>query len=251
MCCFSRPVQSVSATNIFARPAENGRQFLTYRMTLKAREDLAMVLPLPVKAGSGEKAVTFVDLKNYAAFFTDLRSGFPMPEAEAASLATRGHAPAKKMLEVIQVGSFEASYVPTANDFSRLDDRFRLPPGTWDKLPAYRAYGFAVFKLKPGAATIHPMAFSFPRADRSSLFFPTVHIHDGKVHATAKFDHALYCQTGPEEELTLTAWLESNRPAGTFMKTDEAKGLIDGERHCYLKELHGNLPNRDTLLPRV
>jgi hypothetical protein len=30
MCCFSRPVQSVSATNIFARPAAGGRQFLVY-----------------------------------------------------------------------------------------------------------------------------------------------------------------------------------------------------------------------------
>jgi len=28
MCCFSRPIQSVSTTNIFARPAEDGRQFL-------------------------------------------------------------------------------------------------------------------------------------------------------------------------------------------------------------------------------
>ncbi len=208
-----------------------------------------MVLPLPVAADSGEKAVTFIDLKNYAAFFTDLRSGFPMPMSK--SLAARGDAPAKTKLEVIQViqvGSFEASYVPTVNDFSRLDSRFRLPPGTWDKLPAYRDYGFAVFKLKPGAATVHPMAFSFPRADKSSLFFPTVHIHDGRVHGTARFDHALYCQTGPEEQLALTGWVESKSPAWSFMKADQAKGLIDAERHCYLKELHGNLPNRDTLL---
>jgi len=250
MCCFSRPVQSVSATNIFARPAENTRQFLAYSMTLRAKENLAMVLPLPVQAGSGEKAVTFIDLKNYAAFFTDLRSGFPMPIPMSSSLATRGDAPSKLKLEVIQVGSFEASYVPTVNDFSRLDERFRLPPGTWDKLPAYRDYGFAVFKLKPGAATVHPMAFSFPRADKSTLFFPTVHIHDRRVHGTARFDHALYCQNGPEEQLALTGWVESKSPAGSFMKADQAKGLIDAERHCYLKELHGDLPNRDTLLQR-
>jgi len=70
MCCFSRPVQTVSATTIFARPAENGRQF--HSMMLKAKEDLAMVLPLPVEAGSGEKAVTCIDLRNYAAFLTEL-----------------------------------------------------------------------------------------------------------------------------------------------------------------------------------
>jgi hypothetical protein len=251
MCCFSRPIQSVSATNIFARRAEDGRQFLAYSMTLTAREDLAMVLPLPVEAGSGEKAVTFIDLKNYAAFFSDLRNGFPMPHSLSPRFASRGDAPAKLKLEVVQVGSFDASYVPTVNDFSRLDARFRLPPGTWDNLPAYRAYGFAVFKLKPGSATIHPMAFSFPGADRSSLFFPTVHIHDGKVHAIAKFDHELYCQTGPEERLALTAWIESARPANAFMKTGDAKGLVDGERHCYMTVLRGDLPNRDTVLRQL
>jgi hypothetical protein len=40
MCCFSRPVIVVSATNIFARPAEGGRQFLIYSMNLKARRCL-------------------------------------------------------------------------------------------------------------------------------------------------------------------------------------------------------------------
>ena len=47
MCCFSRPVQSVSATKIFSRDAGNGKQFLVYSMTYRAGEDLAMVLPLP------------------------------------------------------------------------------------------------------------------------------------------------------------------------------------------------------------
>ena len=33
-----------------------------------------------------------------------------------------------RMLEVVQVGNFEASFVPTENDFlERLDPRFRLP----------------------------------------------------------------------------------------------------------------------------
>ena len=57
MCCFSRPVQGVRATEIFARSAAAGRQFLVYSMTLKATEEVAMVLPLPVKANSDERAV--------------------------------------------------------------------------------------------------------------------------------------------------------------------------------------------------
>ena len=95
---------------------------------------------------------------------------------------------------MVEVGSFVASFVPTVKDFSRLDEQFRLPDGTWDKLPAYKDYGFAVFKLKKGEQKVHPMAFEFPRADKTRLFFPTVHIHDGKVHDQAGFDHVLYCQ---------------------------------------------------------
>jgi hypothetical protein len=51
MCCFSRPVESVSATRIFARADEGGRQVLVYSMLFQATEPLAMVLPLPVKEG--------------------------------------------------------------------------------------------------------------------------------------------------------------------------------------------------------
>ena len=248
MCIFSRPVQFVSGTNIFARPDADGRQVLVYSMTLKAKEDLAMVLPLPVKPASGEKAVRFFDLKGYPEFFIDLARGFPSLQRDSADTRSRPAGPAKGKLEVVSVGDFEASYVPTVNDFSRLDERFRLPEGTWEKLPAYRSYGFAVFKLKPAAATIHPMAFSFPRAESASLFFPTVHIHDRQVHPKAKFDHALYCQSGPEEEFAVLGWQESPRPANAFMQMGKTKGLIGGERHCYKKELRGMLANRDTVL---
>lgn len=249
MCCFSRPVQSVSATNIFARAGAGERQFLVYSMTLRAKEDLAMVLPLPVKPGSGEKAVSFIDLKDYPDFFADLRKGFPEPLPAAAGAKSRSleaEPPAK--LEVVTVGNFEASFVPTTADFARLDERFRLPPGTWDKLPAYRDHGFAVFKLKPGESKIHPMAFSFPRLNPAELFFPTVHIHDGKVHERAKFDHVLYCQRGPADQFTLLDWDESFRPAGFFMQLNKAKDVLDGGEHCYKRALTGTLPNKDFVL---
>jgi hypothetical protein len=216
MCCFSRAIRSVSDTQIFARAGEGERQFLVYSMTLEAKGDLAMVLPLPTAAGAGEAAVQFIDLHDYADFFKDLRAGFPEPQEQRLSR----HAPtilAPATLKVVSVGSFEASFVPTLADFDRLDPRFRLPAGAWDKLPQYRAYGFAVFKLKPGVATFHPMAFSFPRADADRLFFPTVHIHDGKVHRTAKFDHALYCQCDPAPK----DWWPSVGPAQTFVRVDK------------------------------
>ncbi len=250
MCCFSQPVISVSATNIFARAGEGERQFLVYSMSLNAKEDLAMILPLPVKDGAGEKAVEFINLKAYPDFFGDLRAGFPVPTATAASRDLHIGSPSAslKKLEVIQVGDFEASFVPTIDDFARLDERFRLPPGTWDKLPGYKTFGFAVFKLKPGAMRVHPMAFSFPRRDVKALFFPTVHIHDGKVHSKAGFDHALYCQPQEDQQLELDQWEESNSHAVSFVKVKQTKGVVLANQHCYKKELHGQLPNRDTFI---
>jgi hypothetical protein len=245
MCCFSRPVESVSSTNIFARDAGNGRQFLVYSMVYRAAEDLAMVLPLPVAPNSGEDAVRFIDLHAYADFFKDLKSGFPEPAPRNILRSKAPAAASADTLAVVQVGSFEASFVPQIKDFSRLDARFRLPDGVWNKLPAYSRFGFAVFKLRKSAESVHPMALTFPTADASKLFFPTVHIHDGQVHATAHFDHSLYCQVGSQHR-RVTDWRESPQAALSFMRVKDSQGLIDGSSHCYLKQLRGNLKNQDT-----
>lgn len=250
MCCFSRPVVSVNATNIFARAGLGGRQFLVYSMTLNAKQDLAMILPLPVKAGAGEKDVSFIDLSGYPEFFADMRMGFIPPPPVGSIVTNSLSRPTRSApkLEVVQVGNFEASFVPTVKDFSRLDERFRLPAGTWDKLPTYKDFGFAVFKLKSGNAKIHPMAFSFPRRDPKKLFFPTVHIHDGQVHAKAKFDHALYCQPAEHEPLRTLEWTESAGNARQFMQVAKTKDIVIAEAHCYQKFLTGQLPNQDTFL---
>jgi hypothetical protein len=47
MCCFSRHVEMVSNTNIFARSSEGSRQFIVYGMSIQTTEDLAMILPIP------------------------------------------------------------------------------------------------------------------------------------------------------------------------------------------------------------
>lgn len=250
MCCFSQPVISVSATNIFARPDTNERQFLVYSMTVHAENELAMVLPLPVKIGAEETDVSFIDLNGYPDFFADLIMGFPEPKKRGFSLGLTMSASKSvatpALLQVVRVGNFEASFVPTMKDFSRLDERFRIPDTAWKKLPGYHDFGFAVFKLKPGEAKVHPMALSFPRRDEKSVFFPTVHIHDGEVHRKAEFDHTLYCQPGEHEHLTLRDWRESDSHAKKFMQLDKSKGLILAGHHCYQKKLHGNLPNQDT-----
>lgn len=250
MCCFTKPVISVTATKIFARAGKADHQYLVYSMNLKASEALAMVLPLPVKAGSDENAVKFISLKDYPEFFTDMESGFPAPVSAGRSEGVlKWHANSAAALPVVEVGNFEASFVPTVKDFSRLDERFRLPEGAWKKLPAYKDFGFAVFKLKPGSQQVHPMAFSFPRRDIHSLFFPTVHIHDGKVHSEAEFDHVLYCQPNEGEPLkydSKRAWIESSGHAISFMRVAKAEAIVEPNQHCYKTTMDGHLPNRDT-----
>jgi hypothetical protein len=252
MCCFSQSVNSVSATNIFARAGINERQTLVYSMNISADKELAMVLPIPVKANAGEKDVEFIDLKEYPDFFVDLAKGFPIPAA-MTSKSTRSAVSAvpTEALQVHEVGEFEASFVPAVKDFARLDKRFQMPPGTWDKLPQYKSYGFAVFKLKPGAKTVHPMAFSFSRADAAKVFFPTVHIHDGEVHAKADFDHTLYIQPRTDQKLEVLGWLESASPAMNFMQIKKAKGVIAANEHCYRQKLRGMLANQDTWVNAV
>lgn len=52
MCCFSKNVESVSATRIFARMMSPGHQGLAYQMNFSSAEDMAMILPIPVPPGT-------------------------------------------------------------------------------------------------------------------------------------------------------------------------------------------------------
>ncbi len=243
MCCFSRAVDAVADTNIFVRPSKDGRQFLVYAMTMAAKEDLAMILPIPVPKDSKEDAVKFINLEKYEDFFKDLKAGFPV--AGGKNLGRGGEDKPNPKLAKVEVGSFVASFVPAIKDFNRLDPEFRLPTEVWDKLPQYKDYGFAVFQLKKGAKKVHPMAFEMPRANPKRLFFPTVHIHDGKVHAKADFDHALFCQGAISDDIA-ARWEESPQLAGLFVKIDKTQGIVDKDAHVHRLRLKGSLKNEDT-----
>ena len=208
-----------------------------------------MILPIPVSAGAGEKALRFVNMEGYPDFFAYLKRGFPEPLPAAGGpvrMATSDAGP--KPLAVEKVGSFVASFVPKIADFSRLDERFRLDDGVWQKLGQYADYGFAVFQLQSGRARIHPMAFLFPTAKPGAIFFPTVHIHDGKVHPRAEFDHALYCQVAKGGLHSVTNWEESVQPAGRYVDVNLAQNLVVGERHLYRRRMQGTLANEDVVL---
>ncbi len=251
MCCFSiarptgffdrwfPPKVHVSATNIYARMTAPGIQALAYGMDLDTSAEVAMILPIPVAPGSGEDAVTFLDLHAYPRMFAELAALFAPPEMRAMRSAPANAMPQSVTLTVHKVGSFIASYVPTRDDFSRLDPRFRMPGVLFDAVPHYADYGFAVFQLEAGKTTIHPMAFVFPTREREKLFLPTVHLHDGTFHREADFDHALYYQAPRDHAGDETAWGRVNKDYGK---------LVDLATPMHRRTLRGTLPNQDTWL---
>lgn len=248
MCCFTGKVEEVKNTRIFARLGERGNQVLIYQMALKAATDLAMVLPIPVKAGTSEDSVKFFDFSKYDSVFDDLWELFPVTNRSADPFAFTHPAAVsvERRLKVVSVGAYDASFVPTIADFSRLDARFRLPDDCWKKLPGYADFGFAVFKLKPGNAQVHPMAFSFPSALSDTVFFPTLHIHDGEVHPKETFDHTLYLQA-PASNLSRGGWTESPALAVTKVKCGLTHGMIRPELHVYRQSMLGIFDNGDVV----
>lgn len=246
MCCFTGKVNLVSDTKIFAREVEPGVQGLVYQMRVDAPQEVAMVLPLPVKTPAWEKAVKFINLEDYPDFFSHLASAFPVDTLRSFSLALdSGGLPS---IEVVEVGSYVASFVATIEDFARLDPRFRLPKGSWEKLPHYHDYGFAVFQLKPGVQTVHSMALVFESRLAGELFFPTVHIHDGEVHDQEHFDHVLYAQGWTNGEIASRGWFRSGQKIGKRVDEKKAKGLVWGEGPAWKRRMRGKFKNEDLII---
>ena len=249
MCCFSRPVKHVARTRIFARPTEGNRQVVIYQMQFEAEESLAMILPVPFRSGADPKEFKFFNFSSYPKFFSDLRFGFPQSRnAMSHGLLSRRYGlvpPPAPKLEVFQMGSFEASFVPTLADFERLDERFRIDAAILRKIPGYDRMAFAVFKLKPGRQEVHPMGFAFPRQNPKRLFFPTLHIHDGTVHPEEFFDHDLFAQGSDEQSPAVLGWVESTGLVSQFMQFDRTAEILHNNAHAYWRPIHGPFKNED------
>src|SRR6185437_4625773 len=193
MCIFSQPISSVNNTQIFARVSSVGTHFLAYQMNYESHDENAMILPIPVRRPARDDSLKFIDLQGYPGFFADLAQGFPYSAPPSIGCSKAVDPTSRSDLEVFEVGNYVASFVPKVADFVQLDKRFCLPEETWSRLPQYKAFGFAAFQLAAGSRTPHPMAFEF-EYDKKSLYFPTLHIHDGEIHETEEFDHILYMQ---------------------------------------------------------
>jgi hypothetical protein len=89
------------------------------------------------------------------------------------------------------------------------------------------------------------MAFRFPSLNRSRLYFPTVHIHDGEIHDKEEFDHSLFCQITAGDHSSLSNRLESEQLAGAFMDVEKCEGVIDANEHVYRKLINGRHRNQD------
>lgn len=247
MCCFSGKVKDVYDTAIFCRMGAKGNQVVIYSMGVDTDMEVAMILPVPIAEKRRESSVQFVNLSLIPEFFEKLDRAFPAPRRKGAD--PFAGAIAEGVLAVKTVGSFEASFVPTVNDFDRLDDRFRIPKETWQGLPEFMDHGFVVFKLRSGRARVHPMAFAYPARDTSKITFPTVHIHDGTVHAKADFDHVLYCQT--DNKGIKMDWQESVALPGGYMNLALTHGTVRPDEHVYKRSVVGEFENEDIVVPAV
>lgn len=245
MCIFTGPVTQVSMTRIFAR-IDGQMQHIVYEMNLDTAHDVAMVLPIPVEQPEQHDLTKFVDLSDYGSFFADIDQLFPPLNALLSESWGSDIMDAK--LEVHSVGAYDASYVPAIEAFSRLDERFRLEPEVWAAFPQYADYGFVVFQLRRGNAKFHPMAFTFQTRDSSNVYFPTTHVHDMKVHATADFDHVLYTQTVDRPSAD---WITAEKVGAQIPRLsnwwgrDRSKGVVHKESPLHRMQLEGRHENAD------
>lgn len=184
--CMMAEMARVKSTNIFATRHE-GREVMVYGAQLESLKQNAMILPLPVVHQGSH--VELLDLSAYSDFFSDLDFYYISPPSFAAP-------PFGALLEVFTVGSFEASIVPSLDDFVRLDQRFRLAPGIRAVLEQrYADWSFVVYQFGAGKHELHPFGVKFESRFQDHLFFPTVHVHDGAhAPAAANFAHHFYAQ---------------------------------------------------------
>ena len=181
MCVINGPVTSVNATKILAIPSNDGtRQFTVYANKVDTAADNAMILPVPFP-----DSVKFHDLSTYSEIFADLDKCF-----ESTQRLSRRLSNSRSVLAVHRVGSYEASIVPSLDDFDRLSDTFKLSLDVATMLTAdYTSIqgspaGFIVCKLNQGAHDYHPFAYSHNRPCEK-LFIPTKHFHSHGSEGTS------------------------------------------------------------------
>lgn len=202
---FIGAIASVLMTSILVVPLDDGRQLTVYENAVHigrfdggrartAPEPVAMVLPVP--AGDHFE---FVDMSGIGdGFFDALKPmldwipTFVMPADDGKLRALSAPPPE---LEVLQVGSYKCSLVPTIDDFVRLNTGVYgdIVPLTEVLVEHYATdFMFAVCMLGESALA-HPLAYTHARAPADRLFVPTRHFHEHADGDTSiDWDHHVY-----------------------------------------------------------
>lgn len=260
MCIFSGSVEHVANTNILVLKKPENRQLIAYQMEYASDNSVAMILPIP-SVNKDEDAVSFINLESKPKLFKLLNDLVENNDYDQSKGMMRAGPTCAARLKVVDVGSFEASYVPNLKDMNRLDERFRLPTVAWRQVPEYKGFGFVVAKLKPGEHIIHPLAFEY-EAFMSCLFYPTLHIHDADASKISEnilnfmedFDHFLFTAIKNHTSQHLMArngfMHFSNMDDNRYTELDEYADLLGltSQYQIFRRSIKGSYRNTDVLV---
>lgn len=218
MCIINEEVDDVNSTQIYASLDKSGKRQLTiYSNKIVTEKDNAMILPVP-----NPQSVSFVDLSDYTSIFDDFQRSFIKRLTLSNTSKSRGFPSmncVNDTLAVHNVGSYQASIVPSLSDFNKLDKSiFTINPEVFTILQKNYSstFGYIVCKLKKGTHAYHPFAYThdtymienqfslmdlfYNKQKKPLLFIPTRHYHT-HVHFSHKnnnsefvddWDHIIY-----------------------------------------------------------
>lgn len=202
MCIMAAPVRSVSDTRIFVGTEPRKLLQLTvYQMAVQLASHVgkgnAMILPVPVGT-FGAGTIQLVDLSAIPDFFESYVEAFV---ERSRSFGTKGLSRGlDDDLEVLRVGNYDVSVVPTVDDVKRLNRNvFEVSPDTEAVLRTEYSVGFAflVAQLRE-SGKFHPLAYLSPVVG-DKMFVPTRHAH-GPERGLPKWDHLIFYrgEQGPD-----------------------------------------------------
>lgn len=190
MCLISLPVEQVSNTNIFVGlDRTKTRQITIYSNYISNHSDAnAMVIPVPLDPNTlSSQTIMFHDMIGMRNFFKNVDKSFyrlsntPGYGSRSFSSVDSAKSTNSTKLEVLNVGSYKVSLVPSLSDLSRLDKNiFILSDGLANILTNYYKdsyWGFIVFVLAKDSKEYHPFAYSHTLLNQQ-IYIPTRHYHN-------------------------------------------------------------------------
>ena len=196
MCIILARVESVSNTQLYISSSKTKeRQLVIYTNKVTSPDSNAMILPVP-----NPLSVELLNFRHYKDIFEDCQKCFRHYDDTRHLYATRSLACSasdshRPVLPVYTIGSYQASIVPSLDDFDRLNTNIlRVNPEVASLLrKTYDSeFGFLVCQLKRGNHQYHPFAYTHSIHSNRLLFVPTLHYHLGEKGSSADWDHTIY-----------------------------------------------------------